>query len=314
VPWFPLGAADAAGAIGGPEEVDGDDLALGGVDDGAAVAGIGGRQAAGGVAEVAGVGIDAGVDDAHRLPFAEDPLAEDRRRLPAGEPRLADPDGGVVAQRPPPFEIDPENVAQPGERLAQGGDLGGAEQQADAGEELVVPRADDPLDAEIADLANHLAQVGVGVDLDHDRPDLPTTGLVFRRDRLNGRDRRGDLVERLIGAGPARAELGEVRRAPLPGRHLHQVGVVRQVGVDLEARLAQGLDLPGVRRRGELHQHDLVLEGILGTDAQGRGDLGLGPAGVDHPRAQRNEGGRPSLEARRGLLRGETETDGDQQQ
>ena len=94
----PLVVADAAAALGRPQEVDGHDLALARVDGRAAVAGVGGRQAQGGVAEEAHVGIDAGVEDADGLALAEDPLAEDRRGLAAGEARLSHPDGGVVEQ------------------------------------------------------------------------------------------------------------------------------------------------------------------------------------------------------------------------
>jgi hypothetical protein len=75
-------------------------------------------------------GVDAGVEHGDRLPLAVDALAEDGRRLAAGEPRLAHPDGGVVAQHATPLELDPEDVGEAGERRAQRGDLVVGEQQA----------------------------------------------------------------------------------------------------------------------------------------------------------------------------------------
>ena len=70
----PLGAAMPPAALGRPEEVDRDHLALAVVHHRAAVAGVGRRQAQGGVAEKAHVGVDAGVDDA--------PRSAPRRRSP----------------------------------------------------------------------------------------------------------------------------------------------------------------------------------------------------------------------------------------
>ena len=59
---------------------------------------VGGRPRAG-VAEVAHVGVDAGVEDADDLALAEDPLAEDRRRLAAARgPTGPTQIGGVVEQ------------------------------------------------------------------------------------------------------------------------------------------------------------------------------------------------------------------------
>ena len=78
----------------------------------------GGRPFAG-VAEVAHVGVDAGVEDADHLALAEDPAAEDRRRLPADEARLADPDRGVVQQHLARLRLHPEDLGDLRQGLAR---------------------------------------------------------------------------------------------------------------------------------------------------------------------------------------------------
>jgi hypothetical protein len=312
----PLARRDAPRALGGGEEVHGEDLALGGVDHGAAVAEVGGRQAAGRIAEEAHVGVEAGVDDADDLPLAEDALAEDGRRLPAGEAGLPHPDGGVVAQRLAPFEVDPEDVAHRRQGPAQSGDLGGSQQQADTGEVRIAPGADDALHAEVLHRPQHLGEIGVGEDVDHDRQDR-TDGLdgrgIARLAGAHGGDLGRDLIGRVVGAGPRGTEARKQGLGPRSGRHLYQVRVVGQVGIDLEAHGAQRLDLAGRHRPRELDQNDVVRRGIGRQGAQGLGKDGLGAAGVDRHRLQRDDGRRTRLEAR-GLLGRQTGAEKHQKQ
>ena len=269
----PLGAADAAGALVGPQEVDREHLALRGVDDGAAVAGVGRRQAERGVAEVAHVGVDAGVDEADHLALAEDALIEDRRRLPAADAGLADPDGGVVVQRAPALDVDPEHLRHLGEPLGQTDGAIGRHQHADAGEAPALAHADHlrlRLERALAEDALH---VGVRVGLHHDGLHGGVLGGVGRlaqaaRDLVLGPDHAGPRAE--PGRAPAR-------------RHAHQEAVVRHVGVDpLDPRL-EGGEIGGGRWPGELDQH--VLAGSVGRRQRLVGERRC-RAGVDRHRRQ----------------------------
>ena len=305
----PLVAGDAARALAGRQEVHGEDLALGAAHHGAAVAGVGGRQTQGRIAEEAGVGVNAGIDDGDGLALAEDSLAEDRCRLAAGEARLAHPDGGVVEKRLAPFELDPEDVAQGGDGPAQGGDLRGIEQQADAGEVRVAAGAGDPLGSQVPHRLHHPGKVGVGQDVDHHRLNVERLDGGSGLRRLHGGDLARDLVLGLERAAPGGAERGEEGLGRRAGRQLHQVGVVGQIGVDPRAGFTQGRGLAGRHRRGELDQHDLVLARFHGL-AHGPGGLALRPAGVDDVRLERDD---PRLQARR-ALRHQTGADGGKQQ
>ena len=165
----PLVVADAAVAVGLPQKVDGDHLALRHLDRGAAAADVDGRLAIGRVPEITGVDVDTGVEHRHDLSGSEQ-AAIKKRGGGAGGSTLADQDRAVIFEHLAAFELEPKNHTHFGEGLPQAGDFGFGEQQADARKTFALGRAFNLFAGEFFDIDDRGVQVGIGEKVDHHHP------------------------------------------------------------------------------------------------------------------------------------------------